>query len=92
VVLLLPLMHRTWLAGHLQEWFLVDVGAPLAAALAVAAFWKQAIGVSGPYISMLVSFGLLLLLTALAAASAAPQVRVLLAQRFLHAPQPRGGM
>lgn len=82
VALSLPIMHRRLLAGHLRRWYLQDVGAPLAAALAVAGSWKLAAGVPDSQGWMLFNLAAVSLLTPLAAAFAAPQIRGLIAHYF----------
>lgn len=82
VVFLSHLMHRQVLPGQLCEWYLVDVGVPLAAALATGGFWKLAIGLPGPYSWMLLNLAAVSALTALASVCAAPQTRELLLQKL----------
>ena len=91
VVFLLQMMHRKLLHGHLREWFVVDVGAPLAASLAVAGLWKQAVVLPGPW-WMLFNLVTVSLLTTLAAAFAAPQIRALIVQRVLSKPHRKAGL
>lgn len=71
----LPLMHRGLLPGHLRQWFVTDVGAPLAAALVVAGLWAMVAGEQNTYTRMLLNLVSVSLLTLLAAASVTPQVR-----------------
>ena len=78
VVFLLPMMHRRLLHGHLRQWFMMDVGAPLAAALAVAGLWSQVAGHPGSYGWMLFNLAMVSFLTPLAAAFAASQIRGLI--------------
>jgi O-antigen/teichoic acid export membrane protein len=82
VVFMLQIMHRRLLPGHLRQWFLVDVGMPLAAALVVAVSWQQVVGVSGTAGWMLSKLAAVSLLTAMAAAFAAPQVRAMIPRSF----------
>lgn len=87
VAVIMPLMHRRLLRGRLREWLLVDVGAPLAAALAMGGLWKGVIGLPGPAFWQLLSLAGTFALTVLAAALAAPRIRALILQRFFRQPQ-----
>ena len=78
----LPMMHRRLLPGHLRQWFMVDVGAPLAAAFSVAGLWSQVAGHPDSYGWMLFNLATVSLLTPLAAAFAAPQIRGLIVHYF----------
>ena len=80
VVFMLQMMHRRLLPGHLNQWFLVDVGVPLIVALGVAGLWQQTIGVSGSYGWMLFNFAAVSALTAMSAALATPQIRAIIVQ------------
>jgi O-antigen/teichoic acid export membrane protein len=91
VIIMLQMMHRRLLPGHLREWFLVDVGMPLVAALSVAVLWRQTIGLDGPYGWMLFKLAVVSLLTAISAALAAPQIRALVAQHVPGRWQRSGG-
>jgi len=82
VIFLLQMMHRRLLPGHLREWFLVDVGQPLAAALAVGGLWHLAGGIPVHYGWALLSLAAVALLTTLAAAFAAPQIREMIVRRL----------
>ncbi|MGH8743315.1 MAG: hypothetical protein ACREUY_03460, partial [Burkholderiales bacterium] len=82
VVFSLPMMHRRLLPGQLRQWFMVDVGAPLAAALSVAGLWRQMVGPADSYGWMLFNLAMVSLLTPLAAALAAPQIRGLIVHYF----------
>ena len=75
VVFLLPMMHLRLLPGHLHQWFMMDVGAPLAAALSVAGLWSQMVGPADSYGWMLFNLAMVSFLTPLAAAFATPQIR-----------------
>jgi O-antigen/teichoic acid export membrane protein len=88
VALSLPIMHRRLLAGHLREWYMQDVGAPLAAALSVAGLWRLAAGISDSQGWMLFNLAAVSLLAPLAAAFAAPQIRELIAHHFRSGMQP----
>lgn len=91
VIFMLPMMHRRLLYGHLREWFLVDVGAPLAAALVVAGLWKQAVAFPDQYGWTLFGLGAVSLLAQLAAAVAAPEIRSQIARHLpTKAPQEGG--
>jgi len=91
VTIMLQMMHRRLLPGHLRDWFLVDVGMPLVAALGVAVLWQQTIGVTGPYGWMLFNFVAVALLTATSAALATPQIRALITQHLPGRRQQGGG-
>lgn len=91
VVLSLPMMHRRLLPGHLRQWFMMDVGAPLAAALSVAVLWRQVAELSDSYGWMLFNLVTVSLLTPLAAAFAAPQIRDLIVHHFLGRGQRQAG-
>ena len=84
VLLMLRIMHRRLLPGELRAWFLVDTGAPLAAAVAVAGLWKLAVGTPIAYSAMLLNLVGVSICTALAAALASPQVRSLIIDLLLH--------
>lgn len=71
----LPPMHRQLLTGHLRQWFVTDVGAPLAASLLVAGLWALAIGEQVNHARMLLNLVGVSVSTLLAAALAAPQIR-----------------
>jgi O-antigen/teichoic acid export membrane protein len=77
VLLMLRIMHRRLMPGELRAWFLVDTGAPLAAAIAAAGLWKLAVDTPIAYSAMLLNLVGVSLVTALAAMLAAPQVRIL---------------
>lgn len=87
VLLMLRIMHRRLLPGELRTWFLVDTGAPLAAALAVAGLWKLAGGTPAAYSAMLLNLAGVSLFTAVAAALAAPQIRILAMHYILKRPR-----
>jgi O-antigen/teichoic acid export membrane protein len=78
VVFTLQLMHRRLLRGHLGRWLLADVGAPLAAVLAVAGLGRIAIVPEGSYAAVLAGVAAVSLCTLLAAAFAAPDIRALM--------------
>ena len=80
VVFMLPLMHRRLLPGRLGAWFGRDVGLPLAAALAVALAWKAVMGSPDGYAGLLANIVGVSLLTAAAAALAAPDIRLMIRQ------------
>jgi O-antigen/teichoic acid export membrane protein len=80
IAFFLPIIYRRLLPGQLRDWFLMDVGAPLAAALAVAGVWRQVAGSSDHPGWMLFNLAVASLLTPLAAALAAPQIRGILLQ------------
>ena len=40
LIVAMPLMHRNVLSGELPKWYLVDLGLPLATAIAVATVWR----------------------------------------------------
>lgn len=82
VAFFLPIIHRRLLPGQLRVWFLMDVGAPLAAALAVAGVWRQVAGTPDSPGWMLFNLAAVSLLTPLAAALAAPQIRDLVLQHL----------
>lgn len=82
VAFFLPIIHRRLLPGQLRDWFLMDVGAPLAAALAVAVMWRQMAGTPDSQGWMLFNLAAVSLLTPLAAALAAPQIRGLVLQHL----------
>ena len=71
----LPPMHRQLLSGHLRQWFVTDVGTPLAAALLVAGLWAAAIGEQHNHARMLLNLVGVSISALLAAALATPQVR-----------------
>lgn len=77
VAFTLQLMHRRLLRGQLVRWLLADVGAPLAAVVAVAGTWRLTVGNPDSYAGMFASVAAVSLLTALAAAAAAPDIRAL---------------
>lgn len=89
VMFSLPLMHRGLLPGHLRQWFITDVGAPLAAVLLVAGLWRQMLGGPNSYGWMLFKLSMVFLLALLAAAFAAPQIRGLIMQYCLGRPRPQ---
>jgi O-antigen/teichoic acid export membrane protein len=78
VTITLQLMHRRLLRGHLGRWLLVDMGAPLAAALAVAGIARLAIAPGCSYAAVLVGVAAASLCTLLAAVLAAPDIRSLM--------------
>ncbi len=82
VVFLLPMMHRRLLHGHLRQWFMMDVGAPLVAAFSVAGLWRQVVGPADSSGWMLFNLAMVSLLTPLAAAFAASQIRGLIVHYF----------
>jgi O-antigen/teichoic acid export membrane protein len=75
VLILLQLMHRTILPHALRGWFVVDVGAPLAAALSVAVVWRLVSGGDGSYAMMFAHLAIAAFLSLTAAVLAAPQMR-----------------
>ncbi|MEO8008500.1 MAG: hypothetical protein ABI728_08285, partial [Betaproteobacteria bacterium] len=80
VAFFLPIIHRRLLPGQLRDWFFMDVGAPLAAALVVVVLWRHMAGSPDSQGWMLFNLGAVSLLTPLAAALAAPQIRGLVLQ------------
>ncbi|HKQ26531.1 MAG TPA: oligosaccharide flippase family protein [Burkholderiales bacterium] len=82
VAFFLPIIHRRLLPGQLRDWFVIDVGAPLAAALTVAVIWRQVTGTADSQGWMLVNLAAVSLLTLLAATLAAPQIRALLLRQL----------
>jgi len=91
VVFALPIIHRRLLPGHLRQWFMMDVGAPLIAALLAAGLWRQAAGVQDSYAWMLFNLVAVSLFTPLAAAFAAPQIRGLIVHYLSGRAQPKAG-
>lgn len=91
VIFMLQIMHRKLLPGHLRQWFAVDTGAPLAAALAVAGLWKLTAGLPDRYGWTLLSLAAVSLLTALAAAFAAPQIREMIMRYLWPSTQQKAG-
>ena len=85
LIFMLQLMHRRLLPGHLRQWFLVDVGVPLLAALSVAGLWRQAIGLTGSYGWMVFNLAVVSVLTAASAALATPAIRKIIVQWFVDA-------
>jgi O-antigen/teichoic acid export membrane protein len=80
VAFFLPIIHRRLLPGQLRDWFLMDVGAPLAAALAVAVVWRHVAGTPESQGWILFNLLAVSLFTPLAAALATPQIRGLVLQ------------
>ena len=80
IAFLLPIILRRLLPGQLRSWFVLDVGAPLAAALTVASVWKQLVEAPDSPGWMLFNLAVVSVLTPLAAAFAAPQIRALVLQ------------
>jgi hypothetical protein len=75
VLILLRLMHRKILPQELRAWFVIDVGAPLAAALVTAFFWRAITASHESYSMMFAQVAGALVLSLAAAALAAPQMR-----------------
>jgi O-antigen/teichoic acid export membrane protein len=82
VVFMLQIMHRRLLPGHLRDWFIVDVGLPLVAAVTVATICRQMINMSSPDGWLVLKLTAVSLLTAMASALAAPQVRSMILHTF----------
>jgi O-antigen/teichoic acid export membrane protein len=91
VVFMLRIMHRRLLPGELRSWFVIDVGAPLAAVIAVTGIWKLIMGTPAGYGSMLLNLAAVSLCAAVAAAAAAPQVRGLFVHLLLYSRRRYGG-
>jgi O-antigen/teichoic acid export membrane protein len=87
VLFMLPVMHRRLLPGHLPRWMLVDVGAPLALAVAVVVGGRLLFGVPQSYAMKLGLIAALSLLALLAAVLAAPEVRSAIFKRMAGSPQ-----
>ena len=82
VIFFLPIIHRRLLPGQLRDWFVLDVGAPLVAALLVAGVWRKLAGTPESHGWMFFNLAVASLLTPLAAALAAPQIRALVLQHL----------
>lgn len=91
IVFYLPLMHHRLLPDHLRSWLIVDVGVPLAVALAVASLWRQIAGTSDSHGWMLLNLGMVTLVTLLATALAAPQIREIILHFFAHRSPSKAG-
>ena len=82
VIFFMPIIHRRLLPGQLHDWFVLDVGAPLVAALLVAGVWRKLAGTPESHGWMLFNLAVASLLTPFAAALAAPQIRALVLQHL----------
>lgn len=87
----LPIIHRRLLPGHLRQWFTMDVGAPLIATFLVAGLWTLAAGIQDSYVWMLFNLVAVSLLTPLAAAIAAQQIRGLMVNYISGRARPKSG-
>ncbi|MBI3044308.1 MAG: oligosaccharide flippase family protein [Betaproteobacteria bacterium] len=85
------IMHRRLLIGHLRQWIMMDLAAPLAAAMSVAILWRYFVGVPETFGWMLLNLVTVSALTLLAAAFAANQIRGLIMHYFPGKPQPNAG-
>lgn len=77
VAFMLRIMHRRLLPGELRSWFVIDVGAPLAAVLALTLAWRLIIGTPETYGASLLNLVGVSLAAAVVAVVATPQVRIL---------------
>ena len=75
VLIVIQLMHRRILAGEKRRWYLVDIAAPLAPALIVAALWRLVATEAMAAPALLAILVGASLTTVLASAAAAPEVR-----------------
>jgi len=78
VFVLLPLMHRRVLQGHLREWYVTDVGTPLLAALSTALACKYIFPAPVTGAALVAYMAVCTTVVLLTAAVAAPQTRALL--------------